>query len=187
MRLPRTPSQTVGPFFSLGLSWLTRAEVAPRGVAGQAVRIEGRVLDGDGLPVPDALLEVWQADAGGKYAHPEDTQDKTVDLRFLGFGRVPTDAEGRFAFTTVKPGPVPGPGDDKQAPHLVVSVFARGLLRRLVTRLYFPDEPANARDFVLGLVEPGRRGTLIATSKGPGVLEWNVVLQGQDETAFFEA
>jgi protocatechuate 3,4-dioxygenase alpha subunit len=183
-----TTSQTLGPFFSVGLAWMNREDLAPGGASGERVTIEGRVLDGDGHVVPDALLEVWQADAAGKYAHPEDRQDKPVDPAFSGFGRVTTDAHGRFRFTTIKPGPVPGPSGASQAPHIVVSVFARGLMRRLVTRIYFPGEPANDRDFVLSLVEPARRGTLIAR-KADGqreALEWNVILQGGEETVFFD-
>ena len=183
-----TTSQTVGPFFSVGLAWLERNELAAAGVSGERVRIEGRVLDGDGAAVPDAVLELWQANAQGRYAHPEDVQDKPLEEAFSGFGRVPTNTEGRFQFTTIKPGPVPGPGPAPQAPHIVVSVFARGLMRRLVTRIYFPDEPLNGSDSVLRLVDPGRRATLIAkrTPGGEGALEWNVVLQGTAETVFFD-
>jgi protocatechuate 3,4-dioxygenase, alpha subunit len=184
--LPATTSQTVGPFFSIGLSWLERHDLAPEGVSGERVVIEGRVLDGDGQPVPDALIEIWQANAHGRYAHPEDTQAGPLEPAFRGYGRVSTDALGRFRFRTVKPGPVPGPKGRPQAPHLAVSVFMRGLLRRLVTRVYFPDEPANADDFVLGLVEPARRATLVARRAGSDRLEWNVVLQGADETVFFD-
>jgi protocatechuate 3,4-dioxygenase alpha subunit len=138
--------------------------------------------------VPDAFLELWQADAHGRYAHPEDDQAKPLDPAFTGYGRVKTDEDGRFAFQTIKPGQVPGPNGTLQAPHVLVALFARGLLRRLVTRLYFPDEPANAGDFVLGLVDPVRRTTLVARPLGtePGRLAWNVVLQGADETVFFE-
>jgi protocatechuate 3,4-dioxygenase, alpha subunit len=182
-----TPSQTVGPFFSIGLQRLGAAELAPPGVAGERVTVEGRVLDGDGQPVPDALLELWQANAHGRYAHSEDTQDGPLDPRFRGFGRVPTDRDGRFRFATIRPGKVPGPGGTLQAPHIAVSVFARGLLRRLVTRLYFPDDPAHASDPVLALVPPDRRSTLIARrGDGPAALLWDVVLQGAGETVFFD-
>jgi protocatechuate 3,4-dioxygenase beta subunit len=184
--LVATTSQTVGPFFSIGLGWLARADLASPGVHGERVSVAGRVLDGDGQPVSDALLELWQANASGRYAHPEDTQSLPLDPAFRGYGRVPTDGEGRFHFTTVKPGPVPGPGGAPQAPHIVVSVFARGLLKRLVSRMYFPDEPANASDLALGLVEPARRGTLVAQRQRSGSLEWNVVLQGPGETVFFD-
>ena len=185
---PATASQTVGPFFKIGFEWLYRDNLAGEGVSGERVSIQGRVLDGDGVTVPDAILEIWQANANGKYAHPEDTQDKVLEPGFKGYGRVPTNAEGRFSFATIKPGPVPGPDGKEQAPHLLVSVFMRGVLRRLVTRIYFPDEPRNAADFILGLVEPARRSTLIAkkVAGDSGTLEWNVVLQGTDETVFFD-
>ncbi len=188
MSLQATTSQTVGPFFKIGLEWLYRDNLVGEGVSGERVIIQGRVFDGDGVPVPDAILETWQANAHGKYAHPEDTQDKPLECGFKGYGRVPVYAEGRFRLTTIKPGPVPGPDGNEQAPHLLVSVFMRGVLRRLVTRIYFPDEPRNAADFILNLVEPARRSTLIAkkTAGAPGTLEWNVVLQGPDETVFFD-
>jgi protocatechuate 3,4-dioxygenase, alpha subunit len=183
-----TTSQTVGPFFTIGLTRLNETELAGPGVSGERVTIEGRVLDGDGAPVPDAVIEVWQANSHGKYAHPEDLQDKPREPGFLGYGRIPTDDSGRFAFMTIKPGAVPGPDGKMQAPHIAVSVFMRGLLRRLVTRIYFPDEPGNDSDFVLNLVEAARRGTLIARKVpgSAGMLEWNVVMQGADETVFFD-
>jgi protocatechuate 3,4-dioxygenase alpha subunit len=192
--LQATASQTVGPFFKIGLQPLYRGSLANEGVSGQRVTIQGRVLDGDGNPVPDAILEIWQANAHGKYAHPEDTQDKPLEHGFKGYGRVPTNSDGSFRFATIKPGPVPGPDGKPQAPHLLVSVFMRGVLRRLVTRIYFPDEPdnepGNAADLILNLVEPARRATLIAIPKKSageaGTLEWNVVLQGADETVFFD-
>ncbi len=188
MSLQATASQTVGPYFSIGLTRLKKADLVGPGVLGERVTIVGRVFDGDGKPVPDALIETWQANSHGKYAHPEDTQDKPVEPGFQGYGRIPVDENGRFSFTTVKPGPVPGPDGKQQAPHIAVSVFARGLLRRLVTRIYFPDGPANAGDFVLNLVEPARRETLIArrTSGQVATLEWNVILQGIEETVFFD-
>lgn len=188
MRVPATTSQTVGPFFSIGCDRLIRAELAPARVVGDRVTIRGRVLDADAAGVPDALLELWQANAHGKYAHPEDAQDKPLETRFCGFGRVPTGPSGEFRFTTIKPGRVPGPDGKLQAPHIAVSVFARGLLRRLVTRIYFPNDPANGEDFALNLVPPGRRETLIAkpAPANPAALEWNVILQGAGETVFFE-
>jgi protocatechuate 3,4-dioxygenase alpha subunit len=183
-----TTSQTVGPFFNLGLEWLNQDNLAPDGVAGERVIIQGRILDGDGVPVPDALVEIWQANSHGKYAHPEDTQNKPLDKGFHGYGRVPTSPEGVFPFTTIKPGPVPGPDGKDQAPHLLISIFMRGLLKRLTTRMYFPNESRNASDSILNLVEPARRSTLIAKNVGgaPGSLEWNVILQGPDETVFFD-
>jgi len=188
MSLQATTSQTVGPYFKIGLHWLNRDNLVGEGVSGERVTIQGRVVDGDGVPVPDAILEVWQANAHGKYDHPEDKQDKPMEPGFKGYGRVPVSAEGLFRFATIKPGPVPGPDGNEQAPHLVVSVFMRGLERRLVTRIYFPDDARNAADSILNLVEPARRSTLIArkTAGGPGTLEWNVVLQGPDETVFFD-
>jgi protocatechuate 3,4-dioxygenase alpha subunit len=187
MSLQATSSQTVGPFFIIGCAWLNRAEIAGPGISGERVTIEGRVLDGDGKPVPDGLIEIWQANSHGKYAHVDDRQDKPVETGFQGFGRIPTDDNGKFRFTTIKPGSVPGPDGKAQAPHLAVSVFARGLLRRLVSRIYFPDEAANAVDFVLNLVPPDRRESLIAKKTGTaGTLEWNVILQGSGETVFFD-
>ena len=188
MSLQATTSQTVGPFFVIGFEWMVVDNLAAPGVSGERVTIEGRVLDGDGQPVPDGVIELWQANAHGKYAHPDDTQDKPIEKGFLGFGRVFTDDSGKFSFTTIKPGPVPGPNGRMQAPHIAVSVFTRGLLRRLVTRIYFPDEAANAGDFMLSQVEPARRGTLIAKKTGgqAGALEWNVIMQGDEETVFFD-
>ena len=181
-------SQTVGPFFSIGMTRMKRDDLVSAGTSGERVTIAGQVFDGDGKPVSDAILEIWQANSYGKYAHPADEQDKPVEASFSGFGRIPTDDEGKFRFTTIKPGQVPDLDGKLQAPHIVVSVFARGLLRRLVTRIYFPDEPANAADFALNLVEPSRRGTLIA-KKATGVngaLKWDVILQGFNETVFFD-
>lgn len=187
MSLQATASQTVGPYFSIGLTKLNNDNLAGPEVTGQRVTIQGRVLDGDGKPVNDAMIEIWQANAHGKYAHPEDTQDKPLEPGFKGFGRVPTDDNGAFRFTTIKPGRVPGPGGATQAPHLVVGVFMRGLLKRLVTRIYFPDEPGNADDPILKLVPAERRQTVIARkSATAGVLEWNIIVQGKEETVFFD-
>jgi protocatechuate 3,4-dioxygenase alpha subunit len=188
MNLQATTSQTVGPFFQLGLSRFYVDVLAGPGVSGEPVEIVGRVLDGDGEGVPDAMIEIWQANAHGKYAHPDDQQEKPTEPGFQGYGRTSTQEDGLFRFKTIKPGRVPGPDGKLQAPHIVVSVFARGLLRRLVTRIYFPDEAANSEDYVLNLAEPSRRHTLIAkkSSERDGVIEWNVVLQGADETVFFD-
>ncbi|MEO8156869.1 MAG: protocatechuate 3,4-dioxygenase subunit alpha [Betaproteobacteria bacterium] len=185
MHLTATASQTVGPFFHIGLEHLFGGDLAPGVPAQEKVVFHGRVLDGDGKPVNDAVLEIWHADRHGKYAHPDDTQDKPVTPGFKGFGRVATDDRGEFRFTTVKPGGLPGPHGMPQAPHLLVAVFMRGLLIHLVTRIYFPDEPANADDPVLQLVPAARRATLIA-SKMADALQWNVILQGDKETVFFE-
>jgi protocatechuate 3,4-dioxygenase alpha subunit len=188
MNLQATTSQTVGPYFSIGLTRLKKSNLVGPGVSGERVTIAGRVLDSDSKPVPDAMLEIWQANSQGKYRHPEDEQDKPLEPDFQGYGRILSDEDGKFSFATIKPGQVLGPDGKLQAPHIAVSVFTRGLLRRLVTRIYFPDEAANAGDFVLNLVEPARRGTLIAkkTAGQSGSLEWNVILQGADETVFFD-
>ncbi len=188
MSLQTTTSQTVGPFFAIGLNRLKRVDMAGPGISGERVIIVGRVIDGDGKPVPDAMIEIWQANSHGKYAHPEDNQNKPLEPGFQGYGRIPVDSGGRFCFVTIKPGPVPGPQGKPQAPHLAVSVFMRGLMKRLVTRIYFPDDPANAGDFVLSLVPPERRATLIAQRNANeiGTLEWNVILQGLNETVFFD-
>jgi len=187
MSAPATTSQTVGPFFEIGFSWLYRDNLVAPGVSGEGVEISGRILDGDGNPVPDGIVEIWQANRHGKYAHPDDPQDKPVEPGFSGYGRVPTDEEGRFHFSTIKPGRVPGPDGKLQAPHIEISVFTRGLLQRLITRIYFPDEPSNAEDFALNLVEADRRATLIAKKIDgrAGALEWNVIMQGLGETVFF--
>ena len=177
MSVPATTSQTVGPYLHIGLTWLIVENLAPAGVAGERVSIEGRVLDGDGLPVDDAAVEIWQADSTGKYS----------TKGFRGFGRSATDAKGAFRFQTIKPGRVPGPGGRLQAPHIAVNIFMRGLLKQLVTRIYFPDDPANAEDSVLALVPAARRDTLVARRlAAPGALEWTVSLQGEKETVFFD-
>ena len=185
MSLFATGSQTVGPYLHIGLDWLNTRDIAVKGITGERVAIQGRLVDGDGNGVNDGLIEVWQANAAGKYAHPEDRQDKPLEKGWRGFGRIPTDAKGGFRFTTVKPGRVPAPGGGLQAPHLVISVFMRGMLKQLATRLYFADEAAaNAEDPVLKLVPAARRPTLIARKAGK-TLEWNVILQGKNETVFF--
>ncbi len=177
-----TPSQTVGPYFRIGEEWLYHADLTAGG-KGPRLTVSGRVLDGDGRPVDDALLEIWQADPGGRY--PE----AGAPPGLAGFGRVATDDRGAFSITVLKPGRVPGPEGTLQAPHLALNVFMRGLLRHLVTRLYFPDElEANAADPVLALVEPARRPTRVARAEPgtPGALRGGVVLQGPDETVFFD-
>jgi protocatechuate 3,4-dioxygenase alpha subunit len=186
LKLQATTSQTVGPYFKIGLRWLNQNSLAAENVAGERFTIQGRVLDGDGAPVPDAILEIWQANSHGKYPHPEDPQDKPIEPEFTGFGRVPVDYAGGFQLVTIKPGSVPGPQGKDQAPHLMISIFMRGLLKRLVTRMYFPDDARNASDPILKLVDPARRPTLIAKLASGGHLEWNVVLQGTNETVFFD-
>jgi len=188
MSLYATANQTVGPFLHIGLAWLNTDRIAAPGVQGERVTIQGRLLDGESIGVGDGMIEVWQANAQGKYAHPGDKQKKPIDPAFRGFGRIPTSAKGAFRFSTIKPGSVPARDGATQAPHLVVSVFMRGQLKHLATRIYFPDEAANAKDPILALVPPARRGTLVAKKVAgrKGALEWNVVLQGKGETVFFD-
>ena len=186
MNLLATASQTAGPFFHIGLEKLYIADLAKYATGSERITIQGRVLDGDDKPVNDALIEIWQANAQGKYAHPDDGQDKPLDTGFKGFGRVATGDNGEFRFFTIKPGRVPGPRGALQAPHLVIAVFMRGLLKHLVTRMYFPGAAGNDEDAVLALVPKERRATLVAKPAGDGALEWNVILQGQQETVFFD-
>jgi protocatechuate 3,4-dioxygenase alpha subunit len=188
MSLLTTSSQTVGPYVRIGFEPWSIEDLAPAGVTGERVTLSGRVTDGDGKPINDGVVEIWQANAQGKYAHPEDAQDKPVDARFRGFGRSLTGADGSYRFATIKPGRVPGPGGVLQAPHVVVTIFMRGLLKHLITRVYFPDDPANAEDPVLNLVPADRRATLIArrSSGDKSALEWSVRVQGQEETVFFD-
>lgn len=183
-----TVSQTVGPFFHLGLGWLYSSRVADSETRGRHISIRGRVLDGDGVPVPDALIEVWQADASGRYPISGKEPERDARPGFRGYARVPTNEDGTFCFTTVKPGRVPAPGGGLQAPHILVAVFMRGLLRQLATRIYFADDPSNAEDAILLRVPAPRRGTLVARPlpDSSDVFEWNVVLQGADETVFFD-
>src|SRR5690348_8201178 len=156
-----TPSQTIGPFFKPSLIWPELTTLVNDRTRGERIIIEGRILDGDGAPVTDAMVEIWQANAEGRYDHPEDDQEKLVDPAFHGYGRAATDARGAFRFHTIRPGPVPAPSGALQAPHINLSIFARGLLRRLVTRVYFPGEPLNHRDPVLNLAPQDRRATMV--------------------------
>jgi len=189
--LRATPSQTVGPFFHPALHRAGWNDLTRGGAQGERIAIEGRVLDGDGLPCDDALLEIWQANASGKYAHPDDPQPgDRLDPAFTGFGRAFSDAQGRYRFVTIRPGRVPGKDGALQAPHLNVGVFARGLLQRLCTRIYFADEPSNASDPVLAfLADPAARRTLLAVrepGRADALYRFDVVLQGAGETVFFE-
>ncbi len=179
----QTPSQTVGPFFAIGLPWDEGPFVVPAGTPG-AIWIRGRVLDGAGELVPDALIETWQADAAGRYRDADDTE--AIAEWFRGFGRSGAEPAGEWGILTVKPGPTTGPDGSVQAPHLDVSVFARGLLKRAVTRIYFADEPAaNEPDPVLASVtDPSDRATLLAERTGDGY-RFDIRLQGQGETVFF--
>jgi protocatechuate 3,4-dioxygenase alpha subunit len=179
-----TPSQTVGPFLSIGLTWSDGHLVVPGGGQG-AIRISGVVRDGAGAPVPDGVIETWQADAD--FDHPDDPRGPVkmspAGSGFAGFGRCPTDGEGRYQIVTVKPGAL----GDGQAPHIDVTVLARGLLDRLVTRIYFPDETeANAADPLLSSLPPERAATLVAEAAGEGELRFDIRLQGEGETVFLE-
>jgi protocatechuate 3,4-dioxygenase alpha subunit len=199
----QTPWQTVGPFFHYGLPWKggadlvgaselgARAELFPaehyllhrtaerRPVTGRVIELHGRVIDGKGQPLPDAMIEIWQADAAGSYAS---------EGGFVGFGRSSTSKDGEYRFRTVFPGRVPGPGGRLQAPHIAVGVFGRGLLKRLVTRAYFAGEASNDEDAILACVPAERRATLVAARAGEAAYRLDVVLQGGSapETVFFE-
>lgn len=189
-----TPSQTVGPFFKYGLTpngeyaWndaFTNSTLTPD-VSGERIRIEGRVFDGDGIAVPDCMLEIWQADAQGRFADPQDKR-ALPNASFRGFARCGTDKDGHYAFDTIKPGAVPAADGKTQAPHILVAVFGRGMLRHLYTRLYFSDEAGNAADPVLALVPADRRATLIATREAEKpVYRLDLHLQGDAETVFFD-
>ena len=196
-----TPSQTVGPFFAYGLTPKGRCQWDPNGhyswketvgdnlitpdATGQKIRIEGQIDDGDGVPINDAMIEIWQADAQGRYASPRDSRARP-NTQFKGFGRSATDKNGMFGFATVKPGAVPGPKGATQAPHIVIAIYSRGMLRQVYTRLYFADEAAaNEADPVLKLVPTDRRGTLIAKKQGDAY-RFDIRMQGENETVFFE-
>jgi protocatechuate 3,4-dioxygenase alpha subunit len=191
-----TPSQTVGPFFAFGLTpgreypWhgIVGNNLVTPDASGERIRIVGRVTDGDGSSINDAMIEIWQADAAGRYAHPADKR-ALPNASFKGFGRIGTDGEGRYSFDTIKPGAVPGPNGAMQAPHIVVAVFARGMLRHVYSRIYFADEAANADDPVLALVPEARRSTLVAprtVEGGVAVYTFDIRMQGADETVFFD-
>lgn len=184
MSVGLTPSQTVGPFLHIALAWPDGPDVVPEGTLG-AFRVGGRVLDGTGEPVSDGLIETWQADEYGYFAHSDDPRQPSSDTRFRGFGRCPTGPNGEWSIRTVKPGSLPTPDGELEAPHIVVSVFARGLLDRLVTRIYFADEAAaNESDPVLSAIPAGRRSTLIGAAVDEGY-RFDIRLQGDHETVFF--
>jgi protocatechuate 3,4-dioxygenase alpha subunit len=186
-RLGALPSQTVGPFyhFSLTAKAALGCMTAPE-AKGERIRLRVRLFDGDGAPVPDGIIELWQADAAGKYQHPADTQEKEPDPAFCGFGRLGTDAAGACIFETVRPGRTPNGRGGCQASHIDVSVFARGLLARVVTRVYFEGDPALAEDSVMKLVPEQRRATLLARLDEEGFWCFDIRLQGDGETVFFE-
>jgi protocatechuate 3,4-dioxygenase, alpha subunit len=183
------PSQTVGPYFQIGLSGQRAiAQIAAPEVKGERIRLICTVFDGHGQTFGDAMIEVWQANADGKYNHPDDTQALPVDPAFVGFGRLVTDDHGVCEFDTIRPGRVPGPNDVLQAPHVSLSVFARGLLRRLPTRVYFEKDPANDSDPILALVPADRRNTLMARAVEGEKASWrfDIHLCGEQETVFFD-
>lgn len=191
MKLGQTPSQTVGPFFHYGLTEVEGQNILARDDAkGQRILLKGQVTDGNGDPIPDAMLEIWQADVNGYYNHPEDPNQSKADSNFFGFGRTPTNDNGIFTFKTVKPGVVAYDDNTSQAPHVNVRIFARGMLIHAYTRLYFGDEAeANQDDPILNLVPDERRQTLIALPEDTGDLPtycFNISMQGDNETVFFE-
>jgi protocatechuate 3,4-dioxygenase alpha subunit len=190
-----TPSQTVGPFFHYGLTphdydfgaVFGNNLVTPE-ASGERIRIEGRVFDGDGKPINDCMVEIWQADAAGRYAHPADAR-ALPNAAFKGFGRCDTDRNGAYSFDTIKPGAVPGPNGKAQASHIAVVVFSRGMLRQVYTRIYFSDEAANGADPILALVPADRRATLIAHRAdrgGQATYTFDIRIQGDGETVFFD-
>jgi protocatechuate 3,4-dioxygenase alpha subunit len=181
-----TPSQTTGPYLEIGLIGGPISSRLVEGSDPRAIHLSGTLLDGAGDPVPDGMIEIWQANAAGRFAHPADDREEIpVEEGFTGFGRSATSSAGRFEFVTVKPGRVPYVDGQLQAPHLLVGVFARGLLKRLATRMYFPDEgAANAEDPVLLGLDPGERATLVAR-EADGALRFDIVLQGPGQTTFF--
>jgi protocatechuate 3,4-dioxygenase alpha subunit len=185
-QLGLTPSQTVGPFLHLVLAWPDGADAAPEGTPG-AAWVSGALLDGAGVPVSDGLIETWQADLDGRYEHPDDPRGPGHrPPGFRGFGRSATDRAGRWSVRIVKPGATVGADGATEAPHLDVSVFARGLLSRLVTRIYFADEPdANAADPLLSSLPANRRATLIAPRTEDGY-HFDIHLQGESETVFLD-
>jgi protocatechuate 3,4-dioxygenase alpha subunit len=183
-----TSSQTVGPFFHdclLRTDALRNTLITPE-ITGERIRVVGRVVDGDGVAIPDAVLEIWQANHYGRYNHPADQRALPLEPAFLGFGRIGTDVDGMYWFETVKPGAVPFDEREMQAPHICIALFGRGLLNHLFTRLYFADDPAIGDDPVLRCVPDERRATLLAQpAQADAVYRFDIVLQGTDETVFF--
>jgi protocatechuate 3,4-dioxygenase, alpha subunit len=181
-----TPSQTIGPFYWGTIVNAYRADLAPPGVVGERIEVVLTLHDGQGAIVPDGLFEIWQANSHGRYNHPDDRRNLPLDASFEGYGRASTFTDGSSTFNTVKPGRVPWPAGGMQAPHINVSIFARGLLNRVATRLYFDGDPANAEDPVLKMVEPARRPTLLAKKDSAGIWRLPIHLGGPDETVFFD-
>jgi len=180
-----TPSQTVGPYFGIMVRGRAENRQVTGATEGTRIVIEGQVFDGAGTVIPDALVETWQADAHGCYRHDEDRRARP-DPAFNGYGWAHTGEDGGFIFETIKPGRVPGPDGRDQAPHVVVSVMARGILTRFITRIYFDDEEANGEDAILALVPESRRHTLIARRTAQGRYRFDLVMQGSGETVFFD-
>jgi protocatechuate 3,4-dioxygenase alpha subunit len=188
MELVPIPSQTVGPFFHLGCTQhQSVGTLVSADTKGERIQLVCRVFDGDGIAVPDAMIEIWQANAEGRYNHPEDLQDKNLNS-FRGFGRLATNDDGICAFTTIKPGQVQANDGKPQASHINVSVFARGVLARLATRIYFAGDPATSNDPILALVQAERRDTLLAKQTVDLPHEWHfdIHLCGEHETVFFD-
>ena len=191
----QSPSQTVGPYFAQGLlrdgDQVFTNTLISENTEGERIRIEGCVLDAEGRPVEDAMIEIWQANHHGRYNHPLDEQDKPLDPEFMGHGRTSTDVNGKYRFETIKPGSVPGPGNTAQAPHINVIVFARGMLSHAFTRIYFENEADNRNDPVLmSIKDEAHRNTLIARREetaGVIVYRFDIRFQGENETAFFDA
>jgi protocatechuate 3,4-dioxygenase, alpha subunit len=181
-----TPSQTVGPYFGIMVRGRAKCRQVTDATSGTRSVIEGHVLDGGGNAIPDALVEIWQADANGRYRHPEDSGSPSADPHFNGYAWAHTRADGGYRFETVKPGRVPAPEGGEQAPHIVVSVMARGILTRFITRIYFEDEASNAHDPILALVPEERRHTLMARRADDGRYIFNLLMQGAGETVFFD-
>ena len=207
----QTPWQTVGPYFHYGLPWKGGADLVGRSdmgarpdlmppehfllsdsnvsgtPEGEVIALAGCVYDADGKPIEDARIEIWQANAKGRYASPDDDRTEVaLDRHFVGFGRASADKAGVFRFRTLRPGRVPGPGNSLQAPHIALSVFGRGLLKRLPTRLYFADGEGNETDPILALVPESRRHSLIAQRKPDGTWWLDINLAGESETVFFD-
>ena len=182
--MKQSASQTVGPFFRIGLIYSpAQNNMVNENSSGERITLTGVLLDGDGQPIPDAMIEIWQPDSNGIFNHPLDPLQEQADPHFHGFGRAESRNAGKYEFKTIKPG-----GRDGMPPYINVHVFARGMLVHAMTRIYFSDEPANAEDPVLSSVESERRHTLIATreqSDGPPVYRFDIRMQGEDETVFF--